>query len=205
MEIGERRRFAPNVKRGTLNVKRRIEGMEEHTLSIRRGFEGKLLKVDVLDVALPGGGQSIREVVRHPGAVVVLGRLADGSFVLVRQFRKAVEQTLLEAVAGTMDPGESPDACARRELQEETGYTCGPLQTLGEIFPAPGYTEENLHLYFADLQDAPGATSPDEDEHVEVVRLTGDAIAAMIDDGQIRDAKTLAIWLLYERKILGKR
>ena len=93
----------------------------EKTLASRTVFDGKLLCLEVIDVEVEPGVESVREVVRHPGAVVLLPQLPDGRFVLVRQFRKAIEEEILEAVAGTLDPGEDPLNCAGRELAEETG------------------------------------------------------------------------------------
>jgi ADP-ribose pyrophosphatase len=174
--------------------------MHEKTLSVRRGFSGKLLNLDVVDVELAHGQRSVREIVRHPGGVVILPRLPDGRFVLVRQFRKAVEEVLLEAVAGTLHAGEDPDLCARRELEEETGYKASTLVRLGVIAPAPGYTEERLYLYFATLCPEAGPLSPDEDEKIEVVPLAPSQIEALMLSGEIWDAKTLAAWYLMKAK-----
>lgn len=174
--------------------------MHEKTLSVRRGFTGKLLNLDVVDVELAHGLRSVREIVRHPGGVVILARLPDGRFVLVRQFRKALESVLLEAVAGTLHPGEDPTLCARRELEEETGYQAETLVRLGVIAPAPGYTEERLHLFYATLHPQAGALSPDEDEKIEVVQLTATQVEALMLSGEIWDAKTLAAWFLMKAK-----
>ncbi len=95
--------------------------MEEKTLATRRVFEGRALTVEVLDIAMPDGRRTTREVLRHSGAVCILAELPDGRFVLVRQYRKAVERTLLECVAGCMEPGETPEEAARREKRAESG------------------------------------------------------------------------------------
>jgi ADP-ribose pyrophosphatase len=168
----------------------------EKTIRAERAFEGRLVKVDVLDVELASGQRARREIVRHPGAVVVLAELPDGRFVFVRQFRKALEQELLEAVAGTLEPGEHPDACAARELEEETGYGVERLSRLGAIYPAPGYSEEVLHAYHARLRAAPGSSRPDADEKLAVVHLSAGEVEAMIQAGGMADSKTLAVWLL---------
>lgn len=175
--------------------------MDERTVSARMGFEGRLLKVEVVDVELATGQRAVREIVRHPGAAVVLARLPDGRFVLVRQFRKAIETDLLEAVAGTLGPGEDPLACAQRELREETGYEATRLVKLGVVVPAPGYTDEKLHVYYAELDDRRREACPDDDEKVSVEVLEAEALEAQILDGEIGDAKTLAAWLLYKRKV----
>lgn len=174
--------------------------MNEKTLNTRRGFEGRLLKVDILDVELASGKRSIREIIRHPGAAVVLARAADGRFVFVRQFRKAVEKTLLEAVAGTLEAGESPRECALRELREETGHEASELMALGNSFPAPGYTSEKLHIYFAQLAPGHGASSPEEDEAIDMVYVPEEEIEEMIHDGRINDAKTVVAWHLYRQR-----
>lgn len=175
--------------------------MEERTLASRTAFEGKLLRLDVVDVELPDGRQSVREIVRHPGAVVVLCRRPDGQFVFVRQFRKPVEQIVLESVAGTLDPGEDPAACARREVTEETGYTVESLTPLGRLIPAPGYTDEILHAFYAVVAAEPGAQDPDDDEAVEVVAVTRAAFEARVRRGEIEDAKTLGVWTLWQMRM----
>jgi ADP-ribose pyrophosphatase len=175
--------------------------MKEKTLKTSTVFSGKLLKVEVLDVELESGVKSRREIVRHPGAVAVLAERPDGKFVFVRQYRKPIEQELLEMVAGTLDFGENPDACARRELKEETGYDAAELKKLGVIALAPGYSDERLHLYYAKLVPARGTEDPDEDEHLEVVCLTAAEFERLIRKGEIEDSKTLAAWLLHTRKI----
>jgi ADP-ribose pyrophosphatase len=169
--------------------------MTESTLSSRRAYQGRLLTVDVLEVAMEGGGRGIREVVRHPGAVAVLGRRPDGKYVFVRQYRTAVDETLVEVVAGCLHPGEDPADCAAREMREETGYSPRTLARLGTVYPSPGYTTEQLHLFCADLPLSPGRAAPEEDERIEVLALAAEQVDAMIRAGEIRDAKTLALWL----------
>jgi ADP-ribose pyrophosphatase len=168
----------------------------ERTLATRRAFEGRLLSVEVLDVELTDGTRSVREIVRHPGAVVVLGKLPDARFVFVRQFRKSIEGTLLEAVAGTLEPGEAPAACARREMLEETGHTVERLRPLGVMVPAPGYTDERLHVFFADVSAAAVPLSPDEGEQIEVCYHTAEEFHNVLESGAMLDAKTVAAWHL---------
>jgi ADP-ribose pyrophosphatase len=162
------------------------------------------LRLDVLDVELESGGQSVREIVRHPGAAVVLPQLPDGRLVLVRQFRKAVEKFLVEAVAGTLEDGEDPDACALRELVEETGHAAGDLVKMGVVYPAPGYTDELLHMYYARLSGIRQAASPDEDENLEIVYVSPREFEGMIGRGEIEDAKTLAAWVLYKSRAANR-
>ncbi len=171
--------------------------MHEKTITTKAGFHGKLLHVDVLEVELGPGERATREIIRHPGAAVILAQLDDGRFVLVRQYRKAIERETLEVVAGTLHRGEDPVVCAHRELHEETGYAARELIRLGAVVPAPGYTDERLHMFFARLKPEQGAQQPDADETVSVAYATAAEIESMIVDGTIEDAKTLAAWLLY--------
>jgi ADP-ribose pyrophosphatase YjhB (NUDIX family) len=101
-------------------------------------FQGQHLRVDVLDVELADGKRARREVVGHPGAVVALCRKPDGRWIFVRQFRAAIGVELFEAVAGTLDPDETPEACVRREIEEETGFKALKIISLGMAYPAPG-------------------------------------------------------------------
>lgn len=176
--------------------------MSEKTVSSQRAFDGRLLKLDVLEVELDGGRRARREVVSHPGAVAVWSRLPDGRCVFVRQFRKAIEGELLEVVAGTLEPGEAPDACAAREVREETGYDVKSLAPLGFIYSAPGFCVERLHVFFAELAETGRPAAPDPDEALEVVRLTRDEWRALVARGEVRDAKTLAAWALLQARKL---
>ncbi|MBA4388206.1 MAG: ADP-ribose pyrophosphatase [Verrucomicrobia bacterium] len=179
--------------------------MKEATISRKSAFKGKLLKLDVLEVELENGLRARREIVRHPGAAVILPQLPDGRFVLVRQFRKAVETETLEVVAGTLGKGENPDRCAVRELREETGYGVAKLIKLVVAFPAPGYTDERMHMYFAKLKPAKGTRCPDDDEKLDVVYRTELEIDRLVSRGRIGDAKTLASWALYKSMVKGRR
>ncbi|MBU4199411.1 MAG: NUDIX hydrolase [Verrucomicrobia bacterium] len=170
--------------------------MNEKTISSQRAFDGRLLKLDVLEVELDNGRRSWREVVRHPGAVAVWARMPDGRFVFVRQFRKAIESDLLEIVAGTRNTGEPPDTCALREVREETGYDVTTLKPLGFIHTAPGFCGERLELFFAELAAGGNLPSPDPDEALDVVRLNREEWEARVVRGDIHDAKTLAAWAL---------
>lgn len=175
--------------------------MKEKTIRRKTVFDGRLLKVDVLEVELERGVRARREVLRHPGAAVVLVELPDGRIVLVRQYRKAVERRLLEAVAGGLEPGEAPAACAVREVREETGYTVERLRKLGMVYPAPGYTTERMHLFHAAVGRAARGKQEDDDERVETVRLAPRVLERMIRQGKIRDAKTIVAWFLWREKL----
>ena len=139
----------------------------------------------------------------HPGAVAILARDPDGRLLLVRQWRVAADRALLEIPAGTLDVHdgvvEDPDLAARRELEEETGYRAATWRKLAEFWTAPGFASELMHLYLAtDLTPADDdRLGPDEDEHLELVRLTLDEALAMVDDGTIADAKSIVglLWI----------
>lgn len=171
----------------------------EHTVSAETAFKGRLIDVEVATVRLDGGREARREIVRHRGAVAVLARLPDGRYVFVRQYRKAVERELLEVVAGGMEEGEEPAACAIREVREETGYAVRALRALGRCYPAPGYTDEVIHLFLAELEPQPGDTDPDDDEGIDAEVMTAASFEDLIRAGRVEDAKTLAAWLLAER------
>jgi ADP-ribose pyrophosphatase len=182
--------------------------MNEKTVSSQRVFDGRLLKLDVLEVELDNGRRARREIVHHPGAVAVWARAPDGRFVFVCQFRKAIEQELLEVVAGTLEIGETPEACARREIREETGYAVKTLTPLGSIFTAPGFCTEQIYLFYAELaprdagQTENGPADLDPDERLDVVLLDEAAWKAMMSRGAVQDAKTLAAWALVQARKL---
>ena len=173
--------------------------MPEKTIHSVREFSGQLIQLDVLEVELENGRRTRREIVRHPGAVAIWARVPDGRFVFVRQFRKAIEQELLEVVAGTREAGETPEACARREIREETGYTVKTLAPLGFIFTAPGFCAERIAIFYAELAKN-GPADPDPDECLDVVLLDEAAWKAMMFCGAVQDAKTWAAWGMFETR-----
>jgi ADP-ribose pyrophosphatase len=142
---------------------------------------------------LPSGRTVVRQVVQHPGAVVIMPQLADGRLVLIEQYRFAVGETLLEFPAGTLEPGEAPLACARRELIEEMGYRAEHWRALGILYPSPGYCDEQQHLFMA-TGLVPEHAAGDEDEILEVKRLTVQEVERAIADGTLVDAKSIAAY-----------
>jgi ADP-ribose pyrophosphatase len=142
---------------------------------------------------LPSGRTVVRQVVHHPGAVVIMPQLADGRLLLINQYRFAVGATVLEFPAGTLEPGEAPLACARRELIEETGYRADHWHPLGMIYSSPGFCDERLHLFLA-RGLVPEHAAADEDEILEVKRLTVQEVERSIADGALVDAKSIAAY-----------
>lgn len=169
--------------------------MEEHTISSRRPFEGKLISVRVDTVKLRSGRQATREVVEHPGAVGILAW--DGRrLALVRQWRHAAGATMLEIPAGTLEHGEAPRTTAERELGEECGLAAAGWEEGPAFLTAPGFCTERLTLYLAtELREEPAEAPEDEDLEVSWLSMA-DALAA-IEAGRIMDAKSLAgiLWL----------
>jgi ADP-ribose pyrophosphatase len=141
------------------------------------------------------GRQHAKQIIRHPGAVVVLPLLADGSVVLIRNYRAAVDRQMIELPAGTLEPGEDPVAAAHRELAEETGYRARSMELLTSFFSSPGILDEKMHLYLATGLE-PGETDLQDDEEIEPLVLPWQEALALGRSGQIEDAKTL-IGLLY--------
>ena len=156
---------------------------------------GKIFDVALERVTLPNGAIKEREVVRHPGAAAMVPLLDDGEVVLIRQYRHAVGRFLWEIPAGTLERGESPMECARRELVEETGYEAANLEKLTEILPAPGYTDERIHIFLA-TGLMPAEQKLDDDEVLDLQPTAFDTALGMITEGEIQDAKTIIGLLL---------
>jgi ADP-ribose pyrophosphatase len=159
-------------------------------------YSGHVISLIKDTVILPSGRTVIREKVMHPGSVGILPVLEDGRLVLIRQFRYVVGSSLLEIPAGTVEKGESPEECAARELQEETGYRAGKLTLLSAFYLAPGYSNEFMWLFKATELEA-GEMRPMPDESIEVRRLSPEEALQMIRSGEIRDVKTICAILLY--------
>jgi ADP-ribose pyrophosphatase len=174
----------------------------EETLSSRRLYEGAVVKLRLDCVRLPSGRETLREVVEHNGAVTVVAVDREGRVLLVRQHRHPVGRPLLELPAGTLDRGEEPEACAARELEEETGFRAGRLERLGGFFVAPGYCTEYIQAYLA-TELEPGRAGGDEDEEMQVLALPLAEVLRLVDSGGLEDAKSLAALLLYLRRREG--
>lgn len=145
------------------------------------------------------GGSFAREYVRHPGAVLVVALKGDGSLVMVRNHRAAMDAWVLECCAGTLEPGERPEACAARELIEETGYRAGRLEPLGVFRTSPGLTDELMHAFVGIELEWVGS-APEADEWLEVVEVTAGDVGRMLDGGELVDAKTMLALLMAARR-----
>lgn len=164
--------------------------MEEKITHTDTLYDGRVVRLDIHRVELPNGEESKREVVVHPGAVAIIAVEATDTLLLVRQFRLPAGKIVIEIPAGTLDPDETPENCAIRELQEETGYKPGKLESIGGMYTAPGYTTEYIHLFVAhDLVES--SLDPDTDEFIEVERIKLPDALRMIESGDIEDAKTV--------------
>jgi len=161
-------------------------------------YQGKKINLEVHHLQNDSGKRTQREIVVHPGAVVILPFLDDKTILLIRNRRYTIQQILLELPAGTLEHGESPMNCAGRELQEETGYLATRIKPLLNFYSSPGIMTERMYAFAAfGLQK----TSPvlQEGEEIEVFSVDFSDAVSMIRDGQIQDGKTIATLLLYER------
>lgn len=177
---------------------------EEKTTTSEKIFEGKIISLQVDEVQLPNGKLAQRELVKHPGAVAVIPITKEGKLVLVRQYRKALERTLIEIPAGKIDFGEAPERTAMRELEEETGYGAKEFSYLQSFATSPGFADEIIHLYVAqELYAIEEPATGDEDEFIDVLEVSIEEAEQMVANGQIYDAKT-AFAVIYVKNLPGK-
>jgi ADP-ribose pyrophosphatase len=167
-------------------------------LSSKEVYKGAVFGVRRDEVLEPMGVRAIREVITHPGSVVVLPVRPDGRIVLVRQYRHATRLYMWELVAGRIDPGERARQAAARELMEETGYRARRFRVFLDVFPTPGFLEERMYILLAEGLTA-GEAQPEEDEKITVKAFTGSQLDRMIRQGKLRDAKSIAGLLYYFR------
>lgn len=172
--------------------------MFEKTLKTTYYYKGRMIKMRDDEVELANGKISRREIVEHPGAVIVIALTADDQIVLIKQFRKPVEAVVIEAPAGLVNKGESLVVAAKRELKEETGYVAGKTKKLLSAYTSPGYSTELIH-YFLATNLKPGPQATDEDETIEVMLLTIDQAWAKVMNEEIKDNKTIVGIALAER------
>jgi ADP-ribose pyrophosphatase len=167
-------------------------------------YKGPVFGVRRDEVLEPGGVRTIREVITHPGSVVVLPVLPDGRILLIRQYRHATRQYLWELVAGRIDSGESVRQAAARELIEETGYRAQRFRVFLDVFPTPGFLEERMYILLAEKL-TPGKAQPEEDEKITAKAFQPTALERMIRQNVLRDAKSIAGLLYYFRFLAGKK
>jgi ADP-ribose pyrophosphatase len=168
-----------------------LTAKRERVLDSQHVYRGRAVHVRVDSVAKPNGKKTTREVVEHVDCVAILPIDSKGNILLVRQFRHPVNKELLELPAGSIDPGETPEEAATRELREETGYKPGKLERLGGFYAAPGYCTEYLHFFRASQLEKSPLTAEDTDE-IEVVPVSPADVPGLVASGKICDAKTIA-------------
>jgi ADP-ribose diphosphatase len=159
-------------------------------------FQGKVFGVRRDEVLEPGGLRATREVITHPGSVVVLPVFPDGRILLIQQYRHAARQYLWELVAGRIDGGESMKAAAARELKEETGYKARRFSEFLDVFPTPGFLEERMHILLAEGLTE-GEAEPEADEKIISHAYKADELKRMMRNGKLRDGKSIAGILYY--------
>ena len=178
--------------------------MSSHCQESTVVHKGRVFALHRDRVTLPNGNETTLDLIRHPGASAIVPIPAEGRVLLIRQYRYAVGGSIWEIPAGTMEPGESPSRCARRELSEEIGVSAARWQKLGQITPLPAYSDEIIHLYQA--QDlAPTTQRLDPDEVLEIHEFRMDQALEMIRTGIIQDAKTITGLLLAQTAANGHR
>lgn len=158
---------------------------------IKNIYSGKVVVLNLETVALPNGASVELEIVRHPGAAAVVPLKPDGTVILIRQYRHAAGGFIYEIPAGKLDRGEEPLACAARELEEEVGWRADNFDLLTSIFTAPGFADEVIHIYAA-TGLTPGRQKLDHDEVLEIVEVPLEKAVRMVQEGEIRDAKSIA-------------
>lgn len=164
--------------------------LREKKIASQNIFSGKVINVRVDTVLLPNGNKATREVVEHPGAVAIIPVNEKNKIIMVRQYRQPAGEVLLELPAGKKDQGEAPLVCARRELEEETGYVAREWKELFSFYTTPGFSNELLHLILAKGLEKKEA-HPDSEEFLDITEITLNQALKMIFDGQIRDGKTV--------------
>ncbi len=158
---------------------------------VKQVFKGKLINLYIASQRFPGGYVASLEIIKHPGAVLIVPFLSRDKIVLIRQFRPVINSYIWELPAGTLDKNEKPLACAHRELIEEIGYEAGVCKRIGYIYPAPGYTTEKIYLYAATRLRKVEKKS-EEDEDITPMIFYRKEVIRLLKNGAIVDAKTIA-------------
>lgn len=165
---------------------------EETTISTTSIFNGKVINLQIDEVTLPNGETSTREIVKHPGAVAIIALTDQDEILMVEQYRKPLEKSIVEIPAGKLEPGEQPMATAKRELEEETGYTTEALELVTSFFTSPGFSDELMYLYFTNsITPLKEQKALDDDEFVELRKLSLTEAQMLVETQDIHDAKTI--------------
>jgi ADP-ribose pyrophosphatase len=167
----------------------------EKTIEIKKIYDGKIIKLELQTVELCNKNIAEREIIRHKGGVAVIPITENNEIIMVRQFRKAFDEDLLEVPAGKIENGEKPEVCAVRELKEETGYTADKISFMNVMYPSPGYTDEKIYIYKAEGLNA-GDLALDDDEFLNVEKYTLKQAVEMVKTGVLKDAKSIIAILL---------
>lgn len=168
-----------------------VSKFEEVTTDSKEIFKGKIVHLKVDTVTLPDGNTSKREIIKHPGAVAVIAQKEDGKIIFVEQYRKALEKSVVEIPAGKLEEGEDPIVTAKRELEEETGYTTENLELVNSFYTSPGFADELVNVYFTNqLMRLEKSVAGDEDEFVELLELSIEEAEQFEKEQRIHDAKT---------------
>lgn len=166
----------------------------EKTIKEEEIYKGKIISLKVAEVVVPNNIKAFRELVSHPGGVGILAYIDKDTILLVQQFRKPFEKTMLEIPAGKLEKGENPEDCGRRELEEETGYLAKNFTYLGRIVSSPGFCNEVIHLFKA-TELYSGKIGGDEDEFISLHKIKKEKVLQMIKSGEILDAKTISSFM----------
>ena len=175
--------------------------LKESTISSKKVYEGSFLDVRKDIVNLPDGNTSTREWIIHPGAACIIPVLSDGRLALIKQYRYPVKSIMIELPAGKLDPGEDPEECAVRELEEEIGYSAGKLTFVSKIHPAIGFANEEMWIFLAENL-IKSQKNTDRDEFVELIPTSIKDSVKMVWNGTITDVKTI-IGILWAERLLS--
>lgn len=168
---------------------------EEKTIDEKNIYNGKIIEVNLQTVELPNGKQAKREIVRHHGGAAILAFKDKNTILMVEQFRKPIETSILEIPAGKIEKGEDPKKCGIRELEEETGYKSNKFEFMGKIVSSPGFCDECIYIYKAQDLYKGRSNIGDEDEFINIHEVNTERAREMIKSGKIIDAKTICAFM----------
>lgn len=173
--------------------------LTEEKINSKTIYEGKVINLKVNEVKLENGATATREIVEHPGGVCVIGLDSENNALMVRQYRAPFEKPLLEAPAGKLDKGEEPIECGKREFLEETGHTAEKMTYLGEFYPSVGFLTEKIHIFLAEGLKRE-SQHLDEDEFLNIEKYPLKKLTEMVENNEIKDAKTVIAILMLNAK-----